>query len=210
MAQITKHVSGNFGSLEPGEPVVLFLHGYGADERDLPELMTFLPKLPWVSLRAPEPSQFPGFAWYSVENPLDPDEIAITEATEKIWNWVDANLPEDSPLILLGFSQGALMATQLLRTRPSRVMATVILAGFIYGGELPGDATLLANKPKVIYCRGLQDTVVTREATSRLNVWLQQHTRAITRTYDGLGHSIDQRVMADVAEYLEGVLANRG
>ncbi|MCX8528804.1 MAG: DUF3089 domain-containing protein [Rhodoluna sp.] len=210
MAQIIHYVSGNLGSLEPGEPVVLLLHGYGADEKDLPDLMNFLPKLPWVSLRAPEPSQFPGYAWYSIENPLDPSEAQITDATDKVWSWIDANLPDDAPLILFGFSQGGLMATQLLRTRPARIAGTVILAGFIFGGELPGDAVLKSNKPKVIYCRGLQDQVVTREASARLNVWLQQYTRAITKTYDGLGHSIDHRVMADVADYVEGVLANRG
>ncbi len=210
MAQITKHLSGNFGSIEPGEPVVLFLHGYGADERDLPGLMSFLPKMPWFSPRAPEPSQYGGAAWFAITTPLDPGEAEVTEATEKIWNWVDANLPHDSPLILFGFSQGGLMATQLLRTRPSRIFATVILAGFIFGGELPGDAELRANKPKVIYCRGLEDQVVTREAAAKLNTWLQQHTRAITKTYDGLGHSIDQRVMADVSDYLENALTNRG
>ena len=208
MAEIKVHQAK--GNIEPGEPVVLFLHGYGADEKDLPGLMSFLPDMPWVSLRAPEPSNYGGYAWFAITTPLNPGEAEVTEATDKIWSWVDANLPSDSPLVLLGFSQGGLMATQLLRTRPQRITATVILAGFIYAGELSGDSWLAANKPKVIYCRGLQDQVITREAVGKLNGWLQGHTRAITKTYDGLGHSIDQRVMADVADYLELALANRG
>ena len=201
-------VSG--GTPSPGEPVVLFLHGFGADERDLPDLMKFLPDLPWVSLRAPEKTDFGGFAWFSITTPLNPSEVEVVEATDKIWHWVDEFLPEESPLIVIGFSQGGLMATQLLRTRPERIAGTVILAGFIYGGELPGDAALKANKPKVIYCRGIQDQMISRDAVARINGWLQTHTRAITKSYDGLGHSIDQRVMADVADYVESVLANRG
>jgi phospholipase/carboxylesterase len=182
------------------------LHGYGADEKDLPDLMSYLPALPWASLRAPLDSQYEGFAWYPITTALNPSEEDVTGITESVWNWVDDYLPEDSKLILIGFSQGALMATQLLRTRPERILGTVILSGFIYASELAKDKELLANKPKVIYCRGLQDPMISQEAIVRINTWLQQHTKAITKTYEGLGHSVDQRVMKDVANYLETVL----
>ena len=203
---ITHYVSSGLEAISQGQPVVLFLHGYGADEGDLPSLMSFLPALPWVSLRAPGISQYGGYAWYPIANPLDPSAKDVAEPTEAIWDWVDANLPEDSPLVVIGFSQGGLMATQLLRTRPSRLVATVILAGFIYSGEQPADLELAAIKPKVIYCRGLEDQMITREAVARLNVWLQSHTKAITKTYAALGHSIDERVMGDVADYLDAAL----
>lgn len=205
---IRTFISGGLDSVDSGEPILLFLHGYGADERDLADLRTQLPDLPWVSLRAPEPSQYDGFAWYGITRALDPSAEDVGPITEAIWQWVDDFLPAASPLVVFGFSQGALMATQLLRTRPSRLAATVIVAGFVFGGELPGDAELMGNKPKVIYCRGLQDQVVSREAVGRLNGWLQTHTRAITKTYDGLGHSIDNRVMADIADYLAIQLKN--
>jgi phospholipase/carboxylesterase len=203
---ISTFVTGGLDHIEPGQPVVVFLHGYGADERDLPSLMNFLPDLPWVSLRAPQTSQYGGYAWYPITNALDPSLEEVADATEAVWDWVDSFLPEDSPLVVIGFSQGGLMATQLLRTRPARLAATVILAGFVFGGEQPADAELAANKPKVIYCRGLEDQMISREAVAGINGWLQGHTRAITRTYAGLGHSIDDRVMADVADYLSLVL----
>lgn len=203
---ISTFVAGGLDHIEPSQPVVVFLHGYGADERDLPSLMSFLPELPWVSLRAPQVSQHGGYAWYPLTNALDPSAEDVAEATEAVWDWIGSFLPEDSPLVVIGFSQGGLMATQLLRTRPSRLAATVILAGFTFGGEQPADAELSANKPKVIYCRGLEDQMISREAVGRINGWLQGHTRAITRTYAGLGHSIDDRVMADVADYLSFVL----
>ena len=208
MAQITNHTAGNNQLLAAGEPVVVLLHGYGADERDLPELMNYLPELPWVSPRAPERSSVGGFSWYQVENPLAPDEKAIAEATQKLWQWIYANLPEDSPLIVLGFSQGGLMATQLLRTHPERILGTVILAGFVFDGSLVGDEVLKQNKPKVFYGRGLQDPMIDSERVSKLNSWLQQHSRAVVRKYDGLGHSIDQRVLADVSDFVEALLVD--
>ena len=206
--EIKKFLSNGLENIEPGSPAVLFLHGYGADEKDLPDLMSFLPALPWASLRAPLESQYEGFAWYPITTALNPSAEDVAGITEAIWNWVDDFIPADSKLIVIGFSQGALMATQLLRTRPERVKATVILSGFIYAGELPGDKELKTTKPKVIYCRGLQDQMISQEAISRINTWLQSHTKAITKTYEGLGHSVDGRVMNDVATYVEGILAN--
>jgi phospholipase/carboxylesterase len=204
--EIKKFLSNGLETLEPGQPVVVFLHGYGADERDLPDLMSYLPKLPWVSLRAPIESQFDGFAWYPITNALNPSEEDVTGITESIWNWIEDFIPAASKLILVGFSQGALMATQLLRTRPERILGTVILSGFIYSSELPKDKELQAFKPKVIYCRGLQDQMISQEAVVRINTWLQQHTKAITKTYEGLGHSVNDRVMKDVADYIKNIL----
>jgi phospholipase/carboxylesterase len=208
MAQITNHTSGNNQLLEAGEAVVLLLHGYGADERDLPELMNYLPELAWVSPRAPERSSVGGFSWYQVENPLTPDAQAIAEATQKLWNWIDTIVPADSPLIVLGFSQGGLMATQLLRTHPERILGTVILAGFVFDGELNGDAALKDLKPKVFYGRGLQDPMIDPQRVSKLNSWLQPHARAVIRKYDGLGHAIDQRVLADVSDFIDSLLVD--
>jgi phospholipase/carboxylesterase len=77
----------------------------------------------------------------------------------------------------------------------------------MFGGDQPADIELKSLKPKVFYGRGAQDSMITRESVSVLNIWLQSHTRAQTKTYDGLGHSIDARVMNDVADYIAGQLA---
>lgn len=205
--EISKFVSKDLDRIEAGQPIALLLHGYGANERDLPSLMGFLPDLPWAALRAPISLGSDAYAWYGITAPLTPSREEVELATAAVWDWVEQCIPEDSPLIVLGFSQGGLMATQLLRTRPARLAATVILAGFMFGGDQPADVELKSLKPKVFYGRGAQDSMITREAVSALNIWLQSHTRAQTKTYEGLGHSIDARVMADVADYLAGQLA---
>ncbi len=204
---ITSFVSKDLDRIEVGQPVVLLLHGYAADEKDLPSLMSFLPDLPWASLRAPVSLGQQAFAWYQTSTPLTPTATEIESATSAIWNWVEHNLPDNSPLIVLGFSQGGLMASQLLRTRPTRIAASVILAGFMFEGEQPADAALKTLRPKVFYGRGAQDERIPREAVKAFNVWLQAHTRAQTKSYEALGHSVDDRVMTDVAAFVEAQLA---
>jgi len=202
--EISKFLSG--GTAETTDAVILLLHGYGADERDLPELMSYLPKLAWFSPRAPLAAG-DGYSWYSTVNLLEPSVEELAEVTQSLWDWVDENIAAEQKIIVIGFSQGGLMATQLLRTRPDRIAGTVILSGFLGVGELPADEGLAVTKPKVIYCRGIEDTRISKEAIARLNTWLQANTKAVTNTYPGLGHSVDERVMLDVARYVSAQLA---
>jgi len=185
---------------------VLFLHGYGADEKDLPDLISFLPDLPWYSPRAPI-DLGGAYSWYKAEDLLKPTVTDLAESTAALWTWIDEYISQETKLILIGFSQGGLMATQLLRTRSGRISGTVILSGFMALGELPTDSQLEQAKPKVIYCRGSEDQRITKEAIATLNSWLQAKTRAITKTYAGLGHSVDERVMRDVAQYITSQLS---
>ena len=114
----------------PDAPVALVLfHGYGANEQDLAPLGPMLaPALPWAALRAPLEVAPGGYSWFP---PIAPGDRDPARATGAAWQWIDAHLAPDATVAAVGFSQGGLMATQLLRTRPERVAATVVLSGFI-------------------------------------------------------------------------------
>jgi phospholipase/carboxylesterase len=204
--KITQHLSSNLAGWNKKSPIVILLHGYGSNMRDLPSLMNFLPGLPWISLQAPLDAGNGGFCWAPRKVPSNPEKADVEQGTARVWDWIDANLPADAPLVVIGFSQGGLMATQLLRTRPSRLKATVILAGFVIGAGQPGDNELESAKPKVYYGRGLEDEIISPEAVARTESWLHRCTTPMIRRYERLGHSINEEQMADVSEYLESVL----
>jgi phospholipase/carboxylesterase len=197
---ITTYISSNLENLKEGSPVALLLHGYGADEKDLPEILTG--NLPWVSPRAPLSSGGYGFEWYLLTKVNYTPQEDIEKATEKLWEWIDKTLPASSPLIPIGFSQGALMATQLLRTRPERIVKTVLMAGFMLDAKQPADDRLVELKPDVLYCRGEADTRISSDMVERITNWLSQHTKLTAKVYSGLGHSVDNRVIRDLSEYL--------
>jgi phospholipase/carboxylesterase len=99
------------------DAVVLLLHGFGSNERDLTGLAPLLDlAMPWASLRAPLELGNGGAAWFEIVTPGNPDPEPVADSTDAIWNWVDANLGETTKVIPIGFSQGGLMASQLLRT----------------------------------------------------------------------------------------------
>src|SRR3954452_20017585 len=128
--------SPNWTTVGDASAVALFLHGYGSNERDLVALASVVPDgMPWASLRAPIEVTPGGHAWFRITTPGHPDPSAVTEASDSIWAWGDAVLPQTASVVPIGFSQGGLMATELLRTEPARVLAPVVLGGFVQAGE---------------------------------------------------------------------------
>lgn len=183
--------------------VAVFLHGYGSNERDLVALASALPAgVPWASLRAPIALAPGAHAWFRITERGNPDPAAVGAATDAIWSWVDAALPASARVVPIGFSQGGLMASQLLRTAPERVLAPVILGGFVQSAVQPADEALRQSRPAVFSGRGDQDRVMTAAAVECTEAWLQTHATATARTYTGLAHGIDAREAADVRAFL--------
>ena len=186
------------------EPAVaLLLHGFGSNEHDLTGLVPALElALPWASLRAPLELGNGGAAWFSITTPGNPDPRPVAEATDAIWAWVDTHVDAATRVIPIGFSQGGLMASQLLRTRPDRVLAPVVLGGFVQSSAQPGDATLAASRPPVFWGRGAEDRVIAEAAIVRTSAYLPQHSALVERVYPGLAHGIDAAEIDDVRAFL--------
>lgn len=193
----------------PDAPLTLvFLHGYGADELDLAPLGPMLAlTVPWASLRAPVTLASGGYAWFPFSS-LDGSGggLGPDEATGTLWQWIDAYLAPDAKVAVVGFSQGGLMATQLLRTRPDRVAATVVLSGFVHAAPQPADERLAAERPAVFWGRGARDRMITSDAVQRTSQWLPAHSDLTGRVYPELAHGISDTEIDDVRTFLIGRL----
>jgi phospholipase/carboxylesterase len=190
-----------------GGAVALLLHGYGSDEHDLVDLVPALGiPLPWASLRAPLEMPFGGAAWFPLPSLQVLDTAAVEAATGAVWAWVDANVDPAAHIVPIGFSQGGLMTIQLLRTRPERVLAPVVLAGFLLDAAQPGDVRLEQERPAVFWGRGAADDRIDPEAVARLAAFLPRHATCTERVYPGLGHGIDAAELVDVRAFLRAHL----
>ncbi|TAJ46843.1 MAG: hypothetical protein EPO52_15010 [Herbiconiux sp.] len=186
--------------------VVVMMHGYGSNEADLASLAPALPRgLAWASLRAPLTLAPGSYSWFPLTVPGNPQPEPVLAATEAISAWIDENIPVGVGVVSLGFSQGGLMASQLLRAVPRRVEATVILGGFVLASPLPGDDALADDRPPVFDGRGASDTVIAADAVARAHDWLPGHSTLTERIYPGLGHGIDATELADVVAFLEAL-----
>jgi phospholipase/carboxylesterase len=184
-------------------PLILLLHGYGSNEDDLPGLAPWLPEgIPWASVRGPIDLDWGGAAWFPLDLATVPEQEPIDAATEALWERVESLAPAASPLVPLGFSQGGCLALQLLRTRPERVAAAVVLSGFVTDKTQPGDDALAASRPPVFWGRGDEDPLIWPEAIEHLASWLPEHAAPTVRVYRGLGHGVSDHELEDVRAFL--------
>jgi len=187
---------------ETDRPLLVLMHGRGADEVDLQGLVPYLPQeLVIASIRAPI-AEGPGFSWYPMDAgpagaPRDED---VDDAVQAVLEWLDV-LPSVSSTGLLGFSQGGAMAIQLLRYRPRVFTYAVVLSGFVIAGEQPGDDELAEVRPPVFWGRGTLDPVISELRIEQTASWLPEHTALTSRTYS-TGHSIIEPELADVSAFI--------
>jgi len=183
-------------------PLLVLLHGVGSHEGDLFSLAPHLPLEPVIaSLRAPLPYGS-GFSWYDLGTAGDPRSDRVDAAAVAVLAWLDALDPAPSSVALLGFSQGAAVAMQLLRHAPDRFTYAVQLSGYVTAGELPGDAELESRRMPVFWGRGNQDPIIPPEAIARTAEWLPDHSDLDARIYEGVGHSVSQPELADVIAFI--------
>ncbi|WP_409047970.1 alpha/beta hydrolase [Microbacterium sp. HA-8] len=192
-----------------GRPLLVLLHGYGADERDLFALVPHLPPdFAVAAVRAPltPPFPAPGFSWYAIEGLRGRDPEGVTRGAERLIEWVDAHAAGAASIGLLGFSQGGAIALQALRLRPDRFAFAVNLSGYAAPGPLPGDAALAARRPPVFWGRGARDEVIPPPLIAHTTEWLPSHADLSGRVYAGLTHSVSEPELADVREFLRARL----
>ncbi len=188
-----------------GKPVLLLLHGYGADERDLFGLVPYLPDgIAIAALAAPltPPWPMPGRSWSPIDDLTGRDSGAITVAAESVLAWLDAEAADAASVALLGFSQGAAVSLQALRLAPARVQAVVALSGYAAPGALPNDPVLQETRPPVFWGRGSHDDVIPPHLIDHTAQWLPDHSELSGRVYQGLTHSISEDELADVRTFL--------
>jgi phospholipase/carboxylesterase len=189
--------------IAPDRPLLVLLHGRGANEADLAGIVPFLPREPVVaSLRAPI-CEGPGFSWYPMNTPgrataFSPD---VERAVRAVLDWIDAQ-PLSRAIGLLGFSQGGAMAVELLRARPRGFASAVVLSGFVIDGDRSGDAEMELLRPPVFWGRGIHDTVIPESRIEQAAAWLPTHSTLDERTYE-TAHSITEGELADVAAFIK-------
>ena len=143
-----------FYEVVPGKsreaPLLVLLHGRGADENDLPPIVDYVAR-GWnaVSIRAPIEFQG-GYAWYHFLQGGGPDEKTLAASVRQL----EATLQDigeaypTSPVIYLGFSQGALMALTMATLRMDRLAGAAALSGYLPKDDLlPAPITRLKGLP---------------------------------------------------------------
>ena len=180
--------------------LVVLLHGYGANGDDLIALgeawRQQLPDAAFVAPNAPEPipGMYGGLQWFDLTL-RDPGEYwrGVTAARPMLDGFLDAELARyrlaADRLVLVGFSQGSMLALHVGLRRSAAPAGIVAYSGLLAGAEHLAEVTSL---PPVLLIHGEIDELIAvqalhlaREALASRGMRVEWHVRP------GLGHGID-------------------
>jgi phospholipase/carboxylesterase len=183
------------------------MHGYGSNEFDLLEGLSEILDGQILSLRAPYNTPYGGFCWsylppkfdremYSkpleqlpdyVEKMVDQTEVAVDSVITLIQDLVG-----EAKIIPIGFSQGGLMVSELLRHIPEKIDKAVMLSGLINPIPHKNDELLKQHNIKTFVGYGDSDNVLPQEYLQALAQFINENTESEQHIYEGMVHTINE------------------
>ena len=194
------------GATDPGAPLVVLLHGRGADELGIVALADHLPAGPaYAAVRAPI-AEGGGYAWFANGGIGRPIAESLRETMNWFRTWLDGVAPDGRPVVLVGFSGGAAFAGALVLDDPARFAGAAILHGTLpFDAFVPTTADRLAGL-RVFVAQGDADTVIPRELLDRTWRYLHGGSGAdVVGVRDRGGHGIAPGVLGRLSEWVAAV-----
>lgn len=198
-----------------GSPVVVLLHGRGADEKDLLGLAPHLPDgLIVVTPRAPfdarEWGYGMGWAWYRyiAEDRVVPETLeqslqAVGELLDELPGALEL---EPGPVGLGGFSQGGTVSLAYALGHPGALAFVANLSGFVV--DVPGVEVTpesVADTP-IFWGHGTGDPAIPHALARKGREKLEEAGADLTARDYPMGHGVGPEELRDLSEWLEELL----
>ena len=190
-------------------PLVVVMHGRGADANDLADLAPALDGpggYRFVFPNAPRPFEpYPGmtlgFTWF---DGWPPSEASVAASRQLLLEFVEAAVRRypapDGKIILAGFSQGALMALDVGLRTDLNIAGIVAMSGGLYEENLP-DLAPRKNLP-ILIVHGTADDVIPLPSARRARQVLERQGLRPEYGEFPMGHHVVPESMAVVASFI--------
>jgi len=185
----------------------VLLHGWTGDERVMWVFTRRFPsKYVMIAPRGLWPTPHGGYSWREAQEgwPVLDD---FRPAAEGLLALLDAPPPgvpalDARRLVLMGFSQGAAFAAGLTLMYPQRVVALVMLAGFLpTDAERHADGVALDGLP-VFLAHGTQDPLVPIARARQAYALWQRLGAQVTFCEDEVGHKVSAKCLRALEAFI--------
>lgn len=197
-------------SLEEAEAAVVLVHGRGATARSIVRMAESFHR-PGVAYLAPQANRN---TWYPnpFTAPVESNEPGRTSGlqaiTDAIGEATDAGIPVER-VMLLGFSQGACLASEFVARNPARYGGLAVLSGGLIGetidpDDYDGD---LDGTPVFFGCSDVDPHIPEGRVHESAAVFERLHADVTKRLYPGMGHTINQDESERVSAMVSALVA---
>ncbi len=195
--------------LDKARAAMIMVHGRGANARSILTLVPELaqPDIAYVAPQAANNTWYP----YSFLQPIASNEPFLTSALNTLAALVrrlnDAGFPNEK-IMLLGFSQGACLASEFLARNAARYGGLFALSGGLIGPDgtprdYPGS---LDGTPVFLGCSDIDPHIPLARVHESTEVLRKLGGNVTKRIYPGMGHIVNQ----DEIEFVRGVMKTLG
>lgn len=195
-------------------PTILTLHGWGANALDLLGLAPYVSAGRFLALCPQGPVQTPigpravGYGWFPSTGGGPPHMPAVLSAREQIRHFLEQALQrypiDPDRLVVLGFSQGGVMAYSLALGAPDRFAALVALSTWLPPAVLEQGADLAACRElPILVQHGSRDDLVPVDRARKAVETLRQGRMPLTYREYEIGHEINAQSLMEISSWLD-------
>ena len=196
--------------LDGADAVMIMVHGRNAGPSAILSLCAAI-RRPRVACVAPAAA---GGSWYpfSFLAPREQNEPGLSSGLAVIESLVDDLIEHGHPahkIVLLGFSQGACLASELAIRHPRRYGGVLVLSGGLIGppGTSWDDVTAsLDGTPVFLGCSDVDAHIPKERVIESEAVFRRLGARVKRTLYPGMGHLVNDDEIAEVERVLDEVL----
>ena len=203
-------------------PVLVVLHGYGADEHDLmpiAESVAAGSRFLIISVQAPIALP-PGYAWYHLEQTemgIVPDDLSRHESEDLLAHSLRSIIEQEGGdperVVLMGFSQGAAICYSLLTVYQLENYGLKVQAAIMMSGYLPRDILGPLSRKQFdgfpfFISHGEFDDLVPSMAMNEAETLLTQQGAHVTARMYAAGHRVLPETVSDITKWLSKEIMN--
>lgn len=196
--------------LDVAEAALVLVHGRGATAQSIVQIADEFHRH-GVAYLAPQAARN---TWYpnAFIAPVKSNEPGRTSGLQAVGDAVekanDAGIPTER-IIILGFSQGACLASEFVAQNPARYGGLAVLSGGLIGEAVDPDDYYgdLEETPVFLGCSDVDPHIPKQRVHDSTDIFEQLNGDVTKRFYEGMGHGINQdevdHVSTMVAELVE-------
>ena len=189
--------------LKKPQKIVLMFHGYGASGQHMIHLAPKfnIPSILWVAPNAPYKNGT-GYQWFELDENLEVEEIqkGLIQVRPLIFSMIDSLQQEYKidyeDIILLGFSQGAMLTLDVL-TQSNDLRKGVAISGAFFPFE-----NTKAKSKEILLIHGTNDQIVSFQYSVDAQQQLKERKAHVTlKLIPELDHHINQDVIDTISSF---------